>query len=76
MVRRGSVSVTSVTLLSYFTLLFMLKLEVIEMCSCGLLLGLDLHDSKKGLTSCGVNKVQFSPISLYQIRLFLDDSLP
>lgn len=48
MVRRGSVSIPFLILISYFTLLFMLKLEVIEMCSYVLLFGLDLHKSKKG----------------------------
>jgi len=49
MVRRGSVSVTSLVLTGYFTVVLMLKLEVVEMCSYVLLFGLDLHKSKKGL---------------------------
>lgn len=67
--RRGNIPVSSLTLSSYFTLLFMLKLEVIEMHSYVLLFWLDLHKSKKGLTYCdGINKYSFRPICGYQIR--------
>lgn len=68
-VRRGNISVTFLTVSSYFTLFFMLKLEVIEMHSYVLLFGLDLHNSKRGLTYCdGINKYSFIPICGYQIR--------
>lgn len=75
--RRGNIPVTSLTLISYFTLLFMLKLEVTEMYSYVLLFGLDLHKSKKGLTYCdGINKYSFIPICSYQIRTVFKKLFP